>query len=72
MCDRVLRLGVVGLLAAAPARGQQPGDVRARIVYLERELKSAEAAAARADSAARRVRASELETANAGALRVWG
>ena len=70
MCDRVLWLAIAGLVVAAPARGQDHARVRARIAFLERELKSAEAAAAHAESLTRGQNSGGLDTANAGALRV--
>lgn len=70
MCERAALLALGILLAAAPAAGtQQDPALRARITRLERELRNAEMAAARADV----LRSSAVaisDTISAGALRV--
>jgi len=70
MCDRAALLGLLALLAAAPRSGAaQERGLRDRVVRLERTLRSAQAAAARAD-AARAPTVLENDTISAGALRV--
>lgn len=71
MFERAALLALAVLLVAAPlpARAQEQGAQRARIARLERALRNAEAAAARAD-AMRPPVALESDTISAGALRV--
>src|SRR5260221_12625892 len=71
MCDRAALLALAVALLAGPARAQDQAVLRARIARLERDLRSAEAAAAaaRADSVAHLIDA-RLDTVRMGALRV--
>src|SRR5258707_9133104 len=71
MCDRAALLALAVALLAGPARAQDQAVLRARIARLERDLRSAEAAAAaaRADSVAHLIDA-RLDTVRIGALRV--
>jgi hypothetical protein len=69
MCERAVWLALAALLAGGPVRGQDQGVLRTRIARLERELTSAEAAAARADSLAR-ISAAPYDTVSVGALRI--
>ncbi len=69
MCERAVWLALAALLAAGPVRGQDQGVLRTRIARLEHLLKGAAAAAARADSLARRG-APPHDTVSVGALRI--
>jgi len=69
MCDRAALLALAAVLLAGPARAQDRDVLRSRIARLERELRSAEVAAAHADSVAH-MRDAPPDTVRVGALRV--